>query len=379
MRFLAVFVKFLRETLRDWAMLALVLGFAPFFVLLFHVAYRAQPAAMNLALVDEEAPGGPGYGLKLVGALRGFRLDEGSLRVKVEVLADRKTAMGKLLDGSADLALVVPEDFSAAIDERRAPRLVILGDMASPTYAILLAYAYSAAEALVGGLEGRSGLLELREISVRPEAKMKPFDAIIPSLIIISLMTVLFTAAALFVREAEKGTILRLRLSRLTALEYLGAAALSQLLVSVVCVFLTLLTAMALGYRLESPLPGILLASALAAFSVIAFGLLTAGFCATVKDVMIVGNFPYLFMLLFSGVIPIPSPVLFSLAGRPIGLSGLFPMSYGVRALEGMMNYGRRPAELGFELAAMALLSALWFALGLLLFGRRHLAAGRKA
>ncbi|HUX38115.1 MAG TPA: ABC transporter permease [Rectinemataceae bacterium] len=374
MRFFAVFVKFLRESIRDWAMLALALGFAPFFVLLFHVAYQAQPTAMNLAVVDEEAPGGgPGFGKDLVGALRAFRLEDASLRVKVEVLGDRRAAIEKLREGTADLVLVAPEGFSAAIMEGRAPRLVLLGDMASAKYAILVAYAYSAAESLVGRLEGRAGLIDLREISVRPEAKMKPFDAIIPSLIIISLMTVLFTAAALFVREAEKGTILRLRLSRLTALEYLGAAALSQLLVSVSCVFLTLLTAMALGYRLESPLPGILLASSLAGFSVIAFGLLTAGFCASVKDVMIVGNFPYLFMLLFSGVIPIPSPILFTLAGRPIGLSSLFPMSFGVKALEGMMNYGRRPAELGFELGAMALLSVFWFALGLVLYGRRHL------
>ena len=202
---------------------------------------------------------------------------------------------------------------------------------------------------------------------------MKPFDAAMPSLVILSLLTVMFTAAALFVREAEKGTIKRLQLSRLTTLEYLGAAALVQLLITVACVLLTLLTAMAFGYRLGTPVAGLIFVGALSGFSVIAFGLLTAGFCRSVKDVMIVGNFPYFFMLLFSGVMPLPSPVFFELAGHPIGLGSLFPMSFGVKALEGMMNYGTGLGDLGFEVGAMILLGAAWFGLGAFLFWRKHL------
>jgi len=65
--------------------------------------------------------------------------------------------------------------------------------------------------------------------------------------------------------------------------------------------------------------------------------------------------------------------VFFTLAGRPMGLNALFPMSFGVRALEGMMNFGRGPGEFLFEFGAMIALSALWFAIGLALFRQRHL------
>lgn len=380
MRFFAVLVKFLRESLREWGILLLALGFAPFFVLIFHVALSGRLSPLNLAVVNEDrgvatAAGAPNRGGELVTVLKAFRTGEESLVIDTKVFDKRAEALARLRAGAIDLLLVVPEDFSGALASGRKPSFVFYGDMASSKYSILLALAYSACEGFVAASTGREALIAIEERSLRPEGKMRAFDAMVPSLVILSLLTVMFTAAALFVREAEKGTITRLRLSRLTAFEYLGAATVSQLLVSLSCVLLTILTAMALGYRLEAPLWGLLLASSLAAFSVIAFGLVTAGLCSSVKDVMVVGNFPYFFMLLFSGVIPIPLPVFLTLAGHPIGLSSIFPMSFGIRALEGMMNLGRGPGEFLFEFAAMIILSSIWFAIGLALFRQRHLEA----
>jgi len=383
-RFLAVLRKFLLENLREWGILLLALFFAPFFVFVFHLAFETAPVQYRLLLVDGDrgatATKG-GLGDVLASDLAAFGQGGAGIaaaKIAVESVADAGAGAARVRKGEADLLLEIPAGFSASLAAGRKPVVIFHGDMASPRYGLLLALTYASAEAYVTAATGREAPLGIAEVSIRPESKLKPFDAAVPSLVILSILTVLFTAAALFVREAEKGTIKRLQLSRLTAFEYLAAAGLSQLLVALACVLLTLLTAMAFGYRLEASLPSLLLAAGLASASVVAFGLITAGLCGSVKDVMIVGNFPYLFMLLFSGVMPLPSPVFFSLGGRDFGLRDIFPLSHGVKALEGMMNFGLGPGDLGFELGAMALLTALWSLLGLFLFARRHL-GGREA
>jgi ABC-2 type transport system permease protein len=373
MRFLSVFGKFCRESLREWPILLLALAFAPFFVLIFHVAFDARPTEYRLAVIDE-APGGTDtLGRALSAALEAASFGDDGPRIKVFKLSSESQGIEDAQKGLVDLVLVLPPEFPASIEAGSRPSLRFLGDPASPKYAMLLALTYTVSESWVAALTGREGVITIEERSVRPEGKLSPFDAMMPSLLILSIITVLFTSAALFVRETEKGTIKRLLLSRLSLAEYLSAAALNQLLVSLGCIFLALLTAMALGWKLQAPLPAILLVSGLSSLSVIAFGLLTAGFCSSVKDVMIIGNFPYFFLLLFSGVMPLPSADLMTLAGHRLGVGSLFPLSFGVKALEGMMNYGLGPGDLAFELIALILLTAAWFLVGFLLFRFRRL------
>ncbi|MEI6387154.1 MAG: ABC transporter permease [Spirochaetota bacterium] len=374
MRFWSVFGKFGRESLREWPILLLALAFAPFFVIVFHVAFDARPTEYRLAVIDEAADRGTDtVGRALSAALEAASFGDDGPRIKVLGLSTESQGLENARKGLADLVLVLPADFQASVEAGSRPTLRFLGDPASPKYAMLLALTYTVSEAWVAARTGREGVIAIEERSARPEGKLSPFDAMMPSLLILSIITVLFTAAALFVRETEKGTIKRLLMSRLSLFEYLSAATLNQLIVSLSCIFLALLTAMALGWKLQAPLLSILLVSGLSSLSVIAFGLLTAGFCNSVKDVMIVGNFPYFFLLLFSGVMPLPSTELFTLAGHQLGVGSLFPLSFGVKALEGMLNYGLGPGDLAFELAAMVILTSAWFFVGFFLFRSRRL------
>ncbi|MFZ4617818.1 MAG: ABC transporter permease [Rectinemataceae bacterium] len=373
MRFWSVFAKFGRESLREWPILLLALAFAPFFVIIFHVAFDARPTEYRLAVIDEALRGTDTSGRALRSALEAASFGDDGPRIKVLELSTESQGIESAQKGLADLVLVLSPEFHASIEAGSRPSLRFLGDPASPKYAMLLALTYTVSESWVAAQTGREGVITIEERSIRPEGALSPFDAMMPSLLILSIITVLFTSAALFVRETEKGTIKRLLLSRLSLAEYLSAAALNQLLVSLGCIFLALLTAMALGWELQAPLPAILLVSGLSSLSVIAFGLLTAGFCSSVKDVMIIGNFPYFFLLLFSGAMPLPSADLMTLAGHPLGVGSLFPLSFGVKALEGMMNYGLGPGDLAFELVALILLTAAWFLVGFLLFRFRRL------
>lgn len=82
--------------------------------------------------------------------------------------------------------------------------------------------------------------------------KSKPrsdFDYYVPSLIILAVIMVLFTAAAAIIRENDKQTIRRLRISNLTGFEFLAGISLVQLIITEISVLLAYATVLGLGYR----------------------------------------------------------------------------------------------------------------------------------
>jgi ABC-2 type transport system permease protein len=376
MRFFSVFMKFLRENLRDWGILLLALALAPFFVLIFHLAFDSQPSTYSMVIINKDTGRDSRHcGADLAGLFKDMKWGDGAVSIKAEIMDETgaDAAVEKIKKGQTDIALVIPRDFSQQVFGKGKPVIDFYGDMASAKYVILVAVVYSVVEQYIAGVSGKQGLFGINEVSVRPPSRMNAFDSAIPSLLILSLLTVLFTAAATFVRESEKGTLRRLQLSRLTALEYLSAAGLIQIIISILCMFLTLLTAVAFGYKTGPWLGPVMVIGGFTSFSIIAFSLITAGFCSSVKDVMIIGNFPYFFLLIFSGIMPLPSASLFTLLGHPFTFSNFFPVSFGVQAMNKVMNYGLGMKDIGFELAAILLLSLVYFLAGLLLFNRKHM------
>jgi len=79
-------------------------------------------------------------------------------------------------------------------------------------------------------------------------------------------------------------------------------------------------------------------------------------------------------MMFFSNVIyPLPKVILFTLSGHEIGLYDILPSTHAVAALNKILTLGASLNEVFFELAALTLLSALYFSIGVWLFKRFHL------
>jgi ABC-2 type transport system permease protein len=105
--------------------------------------------------------------------------------------------------------------------------------------------------------------------------------------------------------------------------------------------------------------------------------MVVASFSRTVSQAFIVANFPMALMMFFSGsIFPLPRVTLFSLAGHPIGLYDFLPPTHAVVALNKILTLGSGLDEVAYELAALTILSVLYFAIGAWLFGRYHLRSG---
>jgi ABC-2 type transport system permease protein len=81
--------------------------------------------------------------------------------------------------------------------------------------------------------------------------------------------------------------------------------------------------------------------------------------------------------MFFSGsMFPLPHLRLFTLGTRSININDILPITHTISALDKILNYGGGLGDVVFELGAIAVLTVIFFAVGMWLFNRRHLQAG---
>jgi ABC-2 type transport system permease protein len=183
-----------------------------------------------------------------------------------------------------------------------------------------------------------------------------------------------FQAAMTVAHEVEAGTLRRLKLTRVTALDLLGGISATQVLIGVASVGLTLLTAWALGFRSQGPLWVAFLVGVVTSLSIVGVSLLVACFARTVSEAFILANFPLILLMFFTGAIyPMPPVPLFAVGGRTIGLFDCLPPTHAVAALNKVLTLGAGLSDVAYELTALLVLSAAYFAAGVWLFQRTHL------
>jgi ABC-2 type transport system permease protein len=387
-RILSLFRKEVTESIRDWKMWSLTLSFAPFFVLLMYAYLGHATRVYDIAVVNRDEGGvlqsGDPFraGDELVGALKQVVSEEGDTILRVRLAPGEQEAEADLVARRADVALVVPEGFSRVILAARAGEPLVpvplrsRGDPANPDYLMAAVWVDMTTLVYVEAASGVASPAYPQPETVTGKVSPTEFDLYVPALLVLSLMMLMFTAAGALIREKDKGTIVRLRLSHLTAMEWLTAVSATQLLLGLLALALTYATAMAVGYRAQGSLAILLLVGALTSLSIMALSVLVAAFLRTVFDLVTVGCFPFFVLMFFSGgMFPLPGIPLFTVGGRTIQLNEILPTTHATTALNRVLGYGAGLGDIAYELGAMVVLTVAFYALGSWVFTRRHMPA----
>jgi ABC-2 type transport system permease protein len=389
-RLLSLLRKETTENFRDWKMLSMTLTFAPIFVLLMyaylgHTTPVYQVAVVNLDSGAETLGGGRFHGgQELFLALRAVRSPEGDEVLRVREATEQETE-ALLEDRRADVVLFIPPDFSEVLVRFReeggrgsTPPVPIRsrGDPANPDYIMAAVWADMTTMAYVEYASGMQSPLVLQPEAVSDATSLNDFELYVPGLLILSLMMLMFTAAGALIREKDKGTLIRLRLSNLTVPEWLAAVTVTQVVLGILALALTYATAWGVGYRANGDLTILLLVGALTAVSMVAVSVLVAAFLRTVFDLVTVGCFPFFILMFFSGgMFPLPGVPLFHLGDRAIELNHVLPTTHAITALNRVLSYGAGVGDILFDLGSLLLLTIAYFALGIWVFTRRHMPA----
>ena len=385
MKVFCIIKKSFKEQMRQFWLLLLTVSMAPFFIFVYYLIIEGSKISYDLLVVNKDK-GVPymsqsiNHGELMLNLARTTQKEGTTIPLKVKTISHRELAIKKLKNKKADAVVIIPADFSerlqkmAKIKNAVPPDIEFIGDLTDVNYMITAIWANEALSNYITEVTGKSPSLKVTETALGSSGKIDDFTYSVPGLLILALIMLMFTAAIALVTEVENKTMLRLKLSRLNAFEFLAGVSVVQIVVGLISILLTLAVAIGLGFHYSGSLLTLLFIAALTSVSIIAFSLILAAATKTVNEVLIVGNFPLFLFMFFTGVaFPIKGKVLLTILGYPITLPGLMSPCHAVSALKKIMIMNMGFRDVLPEIVALIVLTAVYFAFGILAFNKRHM------
>ncbi|MEA3461633.1 MAG: ABC transporter permease [Bacteroidota bacterium] len=385
MRWYDVFIKSLKEQVREYWILVLTLLMAPLFIAIYFLMAETEDPVYDVILVNQDRVTeyrGESFKLgdSIITYARLLSLAPEMEMMKISSLESREEAVERLRTRKADVVVVLPEDLSASVAAYQdlsglTSRIELIGDITQMEYLVGAIWS----EELINRYIQEQARIRMPvswyETTLGFSGQRTFFELYVPGLLILSIIMIIFSASAAIVREPESRTLERLRISRLSSLEFLTGLSLVQLIVAILSLLLALSTALALGYTL---IPGtfwfILLISVLTAFSMISFSLLVAAMCRSVKEVAIIGTFPLFLLMFFTGAaFPVSGGHLFSIGEYQVMLNDLLSPKFAIEALNKVLIRGLEVKDTIPEMIALVALTLFYFVTGTWAFTRRHM------
>lgn len=387
MRLWSVFRKSAREQWRDPLTLSLVLIFAPLVVLLYRLFFPTGSTTYTVLILNQDSGTQQAAGQlwnagdELVAELKKVTYADGSPMLVVERVADQAEGEARIKNRSAQLLLILAPEFSQALQSGEASdkaMVTYVGDLTQPYYAVAAVLANGVFEQFVKTTLGQPMPIRVTEEPLGASGARTEFENYVPGLLIFAIILLVFSAPMAVAREAEAGTLRRLQITRMRAFDFLGGVTLTQMIVGVAALLLALAVALLLGFRSQGPLWAAIAIGAVTSLSVIGVGLIIACFSRTVTQAFLLANFPLAFFMFFSGAMfPVPRITVFSIGSQSVALFDVLPASHAVIALQKIFVLGAGLSDVSYELIALTVLSALYFAIGVWLFKRTQLTAVR--
>jgi ABC-2 type transport system permease protein len=386
MKALTIARKTLLELWREPLTLVLLLGFPILLIVLYYVAYGETDQGLAkylsvLVINEDEGTGvteGWEAGAELVQMMREVTF-EGSPVFDLSLVADRRAAEITLRERKASLLLAIPPDFSQSLADAAAggppADLFLVGDPHTDSYTF--------ARSLLGGLllefaqaESKRGkdLVTVSYEFVPGTGTMSDFQFGVPGVIVFGVMFVAITTAQLMVQENVRGTLRRLRLTRVRSSDLLLGVTLAQMVVALVIVPAVFGVAAALGFHSRGSLWLAMGVGLLLSLSAVGVGLITACFARNDGEAANLSAAIGVLMVLVSGALyPMPEMSIMTLAGRTIQVYDLFPPAHAGEALRRVLVLGDGLPAIGYEFSALVVLSLVILAAGVALYQRLQL------
>lgn len=385
MKLFSVIIKSLREQLRSFWILVLSLSMGPFFIFVYFLITESSKPQYNLLVVNTDSGINTNgqqtnYGENLITFFTSANIHINSAPFVIQKIASENEGIEKLKNKKADALIIIPERFSQTLIARKnndslvASKIEFFGDLTNTNYLISAVWANEIINEFALQTTNNRRIIEVKETALGSSGKMSDFNMIVPGILIVSLIMLMFTASIAFVSEVEYKTILRLKLSKLKTIEFLGGIGFVQLLVGLASVILTLVTAILLGFKYEGSLIIMVFIAGLTSLSIISFSLIIAAVTKSANEVLVVGNFPmFLFMFFTGAMFPLKSEALFTIADYPITIQGLMTPSHAISALNKTLIMNMDFISIIPEIIAMVVLTIFYFFIGAIIFKQRHL------
>jgi ABC-2 type transport system permease protein len=385
MKLWSLIIRNIKEQYRSYWILLLTLSMGPFFMMVYYLILESSKPRYDIAIVNSDR------GL----TMNGQDVNKGDEYIKFFDLAVKESAdipfyitkqeetlaaVESLRNRKYDALVIIPVNFSERLLKRESKDTIspveieFYGNLTDVNYLLSALWANEILNSFVRKSTGSQEFIKVSEKAIGSSGKVTDFDLIVPGILILSIIMLMFTATIAFVLEVENKTIIRLKLSKLSTFEFISGITIVQLFVGIISILLTLVTASLLGFKFHGSAAIFLLIAVLTSLSIIAFSLIIAAVTKTANEVLVVGNFPlFLFMFFTGAAFPFKGEGLFSISGYPVTLQGLMSPTHAISALNKIMIMEMQLKDILPEIAALIILTIIYFLAGMILFRRRHM------
>lgn len=371
MKLVASVEKSFKENIRDWKVLVMVLLFSPFFLLLMYLFYGGEPTAYKIGVLNYDE------GKSSVDLIKKLENIEGPEIYGTYMLThinSEDQLKKEVKEKTIDVGIIIPSDYSKKLESQANntlnPSIVnfygSIGNIRYTVAAIMTAdvineHSKEAAKIILPS--------SIAETFLEEKQPLNEFDGYVPGIISLAILMILFTATASIVKENDKNTLIRIKLSRLGAFHFLAGVSIVQALVALVALILSYLAALGLGYEPAGSFGAMLFVGIISSFSIVAVSLIVASFLKTVFDVLTIGCFPFFILMFFSGsMFPMPKVNLFMVGGHPFGITDILPLTHTANAFNKILNYGAGINQIWVDIFMIVLLTVIYFIIGLILY-----------
>lgn len=385
MKTASIIVKSFKEQIRSYWVLILTLSMGPFFIFVYYLILESSKPQYDILIVNHDTGvwvnnQTVNYGNGLIHYFS-FPIEEvNTLPFHVITSNDPLQCIDRLKNREADALLIIDSSFSRQLahqyqsDAERVPRVEFIGDVTSTNYLISAVWANEILNNYVIQASNGEKMIEVKETALGLSGSISEFDMMVPGLLIVSLIMLMFTASIAFVSEIENKTIIRLKLSKITAFEFLIGISIVQLFIGVLSVIITLFTALLLGFHYAGSLLIMIFIASLTSLSIISFSLIIAALTKSANEVLVLGNFPmFLFMFFTGAAFPMKSDAVFTIGSYPVNIQGLMSPTHAISALNKTLIMDMNFISILPEMCAMIILTVIYFLIGAVIFNRRHL------
>lgn len=385
MKIISIIIKSLKEQLRSYWILILSLSMGPFFIFVYFLITESSKPQYDILVVNTDAGAiangqKTNYGRDLISYFTRADIDINSMPFTVHQITNKQRGIEELKNKKADALVIIPEVFSQCLIDLKSKKpaglakIEFMGDLTNTNYLISAVWANETVDRFALEATNNKKMIEVTETALGSTANVSEFDMLVPGILIVSIIMLMFTASIAFVSEVENKTILRLKLSKLKTIEFLGGIGIVQLLVGLMSVVLTLATAIILGFEYQGSLILMFFIAGLTSLSIISFSLIIASVTKSANEVLVVGNFPmFLFMFFTGAAFPLKSEAIFSIAGYPFTLQSLLTPTHAISALNKTLVMNMDFKSILPEITVMIILTMLYFIIGAIIFNKRHL------
>ncbi len=382
MKLIAILRKSFTEQIRQFWILILTITMAPAFVGIYYLIYESTKLNLQVNVVNQDKhlltdSSTIDYGSTLVSFLSTVRND--TMPVRFNYAVDRATAEDQIRTKKTNGMIIIPAGFSDSIRLRQSGVDVqvpfeISGNLTETYYLLSAVLSITYVSGYINEVTGTRESYRYTETAAGQSSNLDDYTLAIPGLLILATIMLMFSCTIAFVAEPEKKTMLRLKLSKLKTGTFLTGVTIIQVLVGLLSILLTLGVASLLGFSFSGSIWLFLLICILTCLSIIGFSLILAGMTKTVTEVLVVGNFPLLLFMFFSGAMfPVHGATLFTLGGYDFTVPGLMSSYHGIDALKQVLIFNAGFAEIWPQVVCLSGLSIIYFLVGYYDYRRRHM------